>query len=101
LVVVAVLEDISSSRKKGNGVVVFSKDFAENLFQSFQGYPGQVFLVKPFVGKIKLFPKGFPVKEWFSVKRKDVVGGGQYGREIVDESSRPVKDEITNQWKRR
>jgi hypothetical protein len=30
-----------------------------------------------------------------------VIGGGQYGCEIVDESSGPVKDEISDQWKRR
>jgi hypothetical protein len=30
-----------------------------------------------------------------------VIGGGEYGCEIVDESSGPVKDEISDQWKRR
>jgi hypothetical protein len=30
-----------------------------------------------------------------------VIGGGEYGCEVVDESSGPVKDEISDQWKSR
>jgi hypothetical protein len=53
------------------------------------------------IGEVELFTKSFPVKERLPVESEDVIGGGQYGCEIVDESSGPVKDEISDQWKRR
>ena len=97
----AVLEDLLGSGKQGDGVVIFTKNFTKNLFQSIQGDPRQVLLVKAFVGKVKLFPKGFPVKEGFSMKSKDVVGGGEYGCEVIDQGSRPIKDEIAYQWEKK
>ena len=57
--------------------------------------------VKALIGEVELFPKGFPVKEWLSVESEDVIGGCQDGCEVVDESSGPVKDEISDQWRRR
>jgi hypothetical protein len=53
------------------------------------------------IGEVELFTKSFPVKERLAVKSKDVIGGGQDGCEVVDESSGPVKDEISDQWKSR
>ena len=43
-----------------------------------------MFFVKALIGKVELFTKSFPVKEGLSVKSKDVIGGGQYGGEVVD-----------------
>ena len=60
-----------------------------------------MFFVKALIGEVELFTKGFPVEERLAVESKDVVGGGQYGCEVVDESSGPVKDEISDQWKSR
>ena len=81
-------------------MVVLAKDFAEYLFETIQGNSGQVFLVKALIGEVEPFTKSFPVKERLPVESEDVIGGGQYGGEIVDESSGPVKDEISDQWKR-
>ena len=81
--------------------MVFTKDFTEYLFEPFQGNSGQVFFVKALIGEVELFAKGFSVKERLSVESEDVIGGGEYGCEIVDESSGPVKDEISDQWKSR
>lgn len=78
-------------------MVVLTKDFSKDLFQSIQSDSGQVFLIKALVGKVELFPEGFPVKGRFSVKVKDVVGGDQDGCEVVDQGSRPVEDEISDQ----
>ena len=60
-----------------------------------------MFFVKALIGEVELFAKGFSVKERLSVESEDVIGGGQYGGEVVDESSGPVKDEISDQWKSR
>jgi hypothetical protein len=57
--------------------------------------------VKALIGEVELFAKSFAVKERLPVESEDVIGGGQYGGEVVDESSGPVKDEISDQWKRR
>jgi len=60
-----------------------------------------MFLVKALIGEVELFTKSLPVKERLAVESEDVIGGGEYGREVVDESSGPVKDEISDQWKSR
>lgn len=60
-----------------------------------------MFFVKALIGEVELFTEGFPVKEGLTVESEDVIGRGQYGCEVVDESSGPVKDEISDQWKRR
>jgi hypothetical protein len=60
-----------------------------------------MFFIKALIGEVELFTKSFPVKERLAVKSKDVIGGGQDGCEVVDESSGPVKDEISDQWKSR
>ena len=65
-------------------MVVLAKDFAEYLFEAFQGNSRQVFLVKALIGEVKLFTKRFPVKEGLSVESEDVVGGGQDGCEVVN-----------------
>ena len=82
-------------------MVMFAKDFAEYLFKPFQGNSGQVFFVKALIGEVELFSKSLPVKERLAVESEDVIGGGEYGCEVVDESSGPVKDEISDQWKSR
>jgi hypothetical protein len=43
-----------------------------------------VFFVKALIGEVELFPKGFPIKQGLSVESEDVIGGGQYGCEVVD-----------------
>ena len=80
-------------------MVVLPKDFAEYSFEAFQGNSGQVLLVKALIGKVELLTEGFPVKEGLPVESEDMIGGGQYGCEVVDESSGPVKDEISDQWR--
>ena len=60
-----------------------------------------MFFVKALIGEVELFTKGFPVEERLAVESEDVIGGSQYGCEVVDESSRPVKDEISDQWRGR
>ena len=82
-------------------MVMLTKDFAEYLFEPFQGNSGQVFFVKAFIGEVELFTKSFPVKEGLPMESEDVIGGCQDGCEVVDERSGPVKDEISDQWKRR
>ena len=82
-------------------MVVLAKDFAEYLFEPFQGNSGQVFFVKAFIGEVELFTKSFPVKEGLPMESEDVIGGCQDGCEVVDERSGPVKDEISDQWRRR
>ena len=82
-------------------MVVLPKDFAEYPFEAFKGNSGKMLFIKALIGEVELFTKGFPIKERLTVESEDVIGGGQYGCEIVDESSGPVKDEISDQWKRR
>ena len=82
-------------------MVVLTKDFAEYLFEPFQGNSGQVFFVKALIGEVELLSKSLPVEERLAVESENVIGGGEYGCEVVDESSGPVKDEISDQWKRR
>jgi hypothetical protein len=82
-------------------VVVLAEDLAEYLFEPFQGNTREVFFVKALIGKVELFPKGFPIKQGLSVESEDVVGGGKDGREVVHECPRPIEDEITDQGKRR
>ena len=101
LVVVTVLKNLFGSRQEGNRVVVLAEDLAEYLFEPFQGNTREVFFVKALIGEVELFTEGFPVKERLSVESEDVIGGGEYGCEVVDESSGPVKDEISDQWKSR
>ncbi len=60
-----------------------------------------MFFVKALIGEVELFSKSLPVKERLAVESEDVIGGGEYGCEVVNESSRPVKDEISDQWKSR
>jgi hypothetical protein len=43
-------------------VVVLAEDLAEYLFEPFQGNTREVFFVKALIGKVELFPKGFPIK---------------------------------------
>ena len=65
-------------------MVVLTKDFAEYLFEPFQGNSGQVFFVKALIGEVELFTKSFPVKEGLPVESEDVIGGCQDGCEVVD-----------------
>ena len=81
-------------------MVVLAKDFAEYLFEAFQGNAGQVFLVKALIGEVKLFTEGFAVKERLSVESKDVVGGSKNRGKVIHECPRPIEDEITDQGKR-
>ena len=60
-----------------------------------------MFFVKALIGEVELFSKSLPVKGGLAVESEDVIGGGEYGCEVVDESSGPVKDEISDQWKSR
>jgi hypothetical protein len=59
-----------------------------------------VFLVKPLVGQIELFPKCFPVKKGFPVKAEDVIGGGQDRSEVVHEGTGPIKDDVSDHDKK-
>ena len=60
-----------------------------------------MFFVKALIGKVELFTEGFSVKEGLPVESEDVIGGGQDGCEVVNESSGPVKDKISDQWRSR
>lgn len=95
----AILQNLFGSRKKGYRVMMLAKNFAEYLFEPLQGNSGQVFFVKSLVGEVELLAKGFAVKEGLAVESEDVVGGGENGGEVVDESPRPVEDEIADQDK--
>jgi len=46
-----------------------------------------MFFVKALIGEVELFAKSFPVKERLTVESEYVIGGGQYGCEVVDQSS--------------
>ena len=82
-------------------MVVFAEDFAEYLFEPFQGNSGQMFFVKALIGEVELFTKRFAVKEGLSVESEDVVGRSQDRGEVIHECPRPVEDEIADQGKRR
>ena len=82
-------------------MVVLAEDFAEYLFESFKGNTREVFFVKALIREVELFPKGFTVKKRLSVESEDVIGGGKNGREVIHKCPRPIKDEITDQGKRR
>jgi hypothetical protein len=84
LVVVTVLKNIFGSRQEGNRVVVLAEDLAEYLFEPFKGNTREVFFVKALIGKVELFPKGFPIKQGLSVQSEDVIGGCKDRREVVD-----------------
>ena len=82
-------------------MVVFAEDFAEYLFEAFQGNAWQMFFVKALIGEVELFTKRFAIKEGLSVESEDVVGGSQDRGEVIHECTRPVEDEIADQGKRR
>ena len=82
-------------------MVVLAKDLAEYLFEPFQGNSGKVFFVKALIREVELFTKRFTVKKRLSVESEDMVCGGKDGREVVHKCPRPIKDEITDQGKRR
>ena len=65
-------------------MVVLAKDFAEYLFEAFQGNSRQVFLVKALIREVELFPKGFSIKQGLSVQSEDVIGGCKDRREVID-----------------
>ena len=96
-----VLKNLFGSGKEGNRVVVLAKDFAEYLFEAFQGNAGQMFFVKALIREVELFTKRFAVKEGLSVESEDVVGRIQDRGEVIHECPRPIEDEITEQGKRR
>ena len=82
-------------------MVVLAEDLAEYLFEPFQGNTREVFFVKALIGKVELFPKGFPIKQGLSVQSEDVIGGCKDRREVIHKCPRPIEDEITDQGKRR
>ena len=46
-----------------------------------------MFFVKALIREVELFAKSFPVKERLTMESEDVIGGGQDGGEVVDQSA--------------
>jgi len=93
---VAVFEDFAGAGEKGDGVVEFPEDLAEDFLQFMKGSMGDVFFVKAFVREIELFPEGLAIEGGFAVGGKDPIGGLEYGGEIIHEGAGPVEDKISN-----
>jgi hypothetical protein len=96
---VAVLEDLAGAGEKGNGMVQFPKDFAEDFLELVEGGVRNVLFIKTLVGEVEFFPEGLAVEGRLPMGGEDAVGSRKDGGEVVHEGAGPVEDEVADQDK--